>query len=64
MYTVCRTHVFQRAAKEAGMSEDEVDDLEAMLAANPLSGDEIAGTGGCRKVRVAKPGGGKAAGIG
>jgi hypothetical protein len=33
-----------------------------LLAANPAAGDEIAGTGGCRKVRVAGGGKGKSGG--
>ena len=32
------------------------------IAANPESGDVIPGSGGCRKVRVAKSGGGKSGG--
>lgn len=34
----------------------QVDELKRQIAANPLAGDVIAGTGGLRKVRVALPG--------
>ncbi len=33
-----------------------------MIAMDPEAGVAIAGTGGCRKVQVAKPGGGKSGG--
>jgi hypothetical protein len=44
------------------MSEPEIDSLVDFLAENPTSGDEIAGTGGCRKVRFAGRGRGKSGG--
>lgn len=44
------------------MSADEVADLVNYLAANPTAGDEMAGTGGCRKLRVAGRGKGKSGG--
>lgn len=62
MHTVIQTHVFVRAAREAGMSEGEVDDLVTYIAHNPMAGDEIKGTGGCRKVRIAGRGKGKSGG--
>lgn len=46
------------------MSDDEVSELITYLAANPMAGDVIAGTGGCRKVRVAGRGKGKSGGYG
>ena len=52
MHTVALTHVFERAAADAGMSEDEIQVLVDFLAVNPTAGDVMAGTG-CRKVRVA-----------
>ena len=42
--------------------EDEKRDLIDYLAANPLAGDEIPGTGGVRKLRFAVPGRGKRGG--
>ena len=53
MHTVALTHVFERAAADAGMSEDEIQVLVDFLAVNPTAGDAMAGTGECRKVRVA-----------
>jgi hypothetical protein len=51
MHCVSQIPAFVRAAKEAGMTEEEVDELVDYLAANPLAGDEMSGTGGCRKLR-------------
>jgi hypothetical protein len=62
MHAVAQTHAFDRAAAAAGMSDDEVSSLVNFLAENPLAGDEIPGTGGCRKVRVARRGKGKRGG--
>jgi hypothetical protein len=62
MHAVCELHSFRRAAAAAGMSEDEVSSVVSFLAANPMAGDEIVGTGGCRKVRVAGRGRGKSGG--
>ncbi|HLW92628.1 MAG TPA: type II toxin-antitoxin system RelE/ParE family toxin, partial [Roseiarcus sp.] len=62
MHTVCETHAFRRTAEEAGMTEDEIADLIDFLAEHPEAGDEIAGSGGCRKVRVAGRGKGKSDG--
>lgn len=62
IHTVAETHAFRRQAEAAGMTEDEIGDLIAELAANPASGVAISGTGGCRKVRVAGRGKGKSGG--
>lgn len=62
MHTVCETNSFRRHAKDAGMSEEEVEQLVDYLAAHPNAGDEMAGTGGCRKLRVAGRGKGKSGG--
>lgn len=62
MQTVALTHAFLRAAKQAGMTEGEIDDLVGFLAVNPTAGAEIAGTGECRKVRFAGRGKGKSGG--
>lgn len=62
MHTVTETHAFCRAAAEAGLSEEEIDELVDFLAWNPTAGDEIAGTGGCRKVRSAGRNKGKSGG--
>jgi len=44
------------------MSEADIAELIDFLAANPDAGDEIKGTGGCRKIRVAGRGKGKSGG--
>lgn len=62
MHTVALTRSFETAAKEAGLSGDDVNDIVDMLAKNPEAGDEVVGTGGCRKVRIAGRGKGKSGG--
>lgn len=62
MQTICETPAFTKAAAEAGMTREEVESIVLKLAANPLLGDEIQGTGGCRKLRVAGRGKGKSGG--
>jgi hypothetical protein len=62
MHSVLLTPTFERHAKAAGISEDELEEIVVWLAENPLSGDLIPETGGARKVRFAKPGGGKSGG--
>lgn len=62
MQTVVETPEFLTAAKKAGMTEAERAAAVDIIAANPEAGDIIPGTGGCRKVRVAKAGGGKSGG--
>ncbi|MBU4530160.1 MAG: type II toxin-antitoxin system RelE/ParE family toxin [Hoeflea sp.] len=51
LHTVTELGAFNRAAKAAGMSALDVEDLVTYLAENPDAGDEIQGTGGCRKLR-------------
>lgn len=51
LHTVAELGTFNRAAKAAGMSAQDIEDLVTYLAENPDAGDEIQGTGGCRKVR-------------
>ena len=62
LHTVCETHSFLRAANHAGLTRGEVEDLVTYLAANPMAGDEMPGTGGCRKLRLAGRGKGKSGG--
>lgn len=62
MHAVCETFAFRRAAQEVGMTEDEINDVIDYLAANPMAGDAMAETGGCRKLRVAGRGKGKSGG--
>jgi hypothetical protein len=62
MQTIVETPSFQRSAKQAGLSEKEIVRLVDYLATNPDAGDEIKGTGGCRKLRIAGRGKGKSGG--
>lgn len=62
MHTVAYFGSFEKDAPDAGMSEDEIDSLVVFLSENPMAGDEIVGTGGCRKVRVRARGKGKRGG--
>ena len=62
MHTVALTHAFVRAARQAGMTDLEVETLIEYVSARPTAGVEIAGTGGCRKVRFAGRGRGKSGG--
>jgi hypothetical protein len=62
MHAVCLTRSYEIAAEQAGMTEDETADIVTFLAENPQAGDELSGTGGCRKVRIAGRGKGKSGG--
>jgi hypothetical protein len=62
MHPIARLHSFDHAAKSAGLSEDEVEAIGNFLAENPDAGDEMAGTGGCRKFRWRGRGKGKSGG--
>lgn len=61
-HTVVETPGFIAQAKREGMSDDERVDLVSFLAENPTSGDLIVGSGGCRKLRFARAGGGRSGG--
>ena len=61
MQTVAETPTFTRQAEKL-FSEDERRELIDYLAENPLTGDEIPGTGGVRKLRFAAFGRGKRGG--
>ena len=62
MQTVVSTPTFLSDAWQAGMSEDEVEAVVDTIAANPMAGDLIKGTGGARKLRHRKKGSGKSGG--
>ena len=53
MQTVAELKSFRKAAQAAGMSDEDIQELIDHLAANPDAGDEMEGTGGCRKLRWA-----------
>jgi hypothetical protein len=59
--TVAETRVFMRTAEKI-WSEDELAGLVDYLARNPETGDVIPGTGGVRKLRWGRAGGGKRGG--
>lgn len=61
--TVVETPEFLAAAKAAGMTEAEKDHAIDHLARQPDAGSVIPGSGGARKVRIAKSGGGKSGGF-
>ena len=61
MQTVVETPTYLAIANKL-FSEEERADIVALLAADPESGDVIRGTGGFRKVRVARKGMGKSGG--
>lgn len=61
MQTISETVVFQRYASQV-WSDAERMEFISWLAANPLSGDVIPGSGGCRKVRWSRAGMGKRGG--
>ena len=62
MHTVVETLAFVAAAKDVGMTETERDLTINTLAGAPESGAIMPGTGGARKVRIAKEGKGKSGG--
>ena len=62
MQAVVETSEFLRRAKECGVSESERTEIVDFIAANPMAGDVIEGTGGARKVRFARKGRGKSGG--
>ena len=61
MHTVAETEVFQRYAASI-WSEAECVEFITWIAANPLAGDVMSGSGGCRKVRWVRSGMGKRGG--
>jgi hypothetical protein len=62
MHTVVETPSYLADARAAGLTEGERDAVVEMIANHPEAGDEIGGTGGARKVRVASRGKGKRGG--
>jgi hypothetical protein len=63
MHTVVETPSYLADAKAAGLTEAEREAVVEKIAAYPDTGDEIGGTGGARKVRVAGRGKGKSGGF-
>ena len=53
MQTVVETESYLRAAKDVGMSAEEMTAAVDLVAGNPEAGDVMQGTGGVRKARLA-----------
>jgi hypothetical protein len=62
MHTVIETPNFISDAKHSGLTDEERNKIVNLIANDPTIGDEIKGTGGARKVRVAGRGKGKSGG--
>ena len=62
MQTVIETESYLRAAKDAGMAEDERAAAVDLIATDPEGGDVMQGPGGVRKARLAGRGKGKSGG--
>jgi len=62
MQTVIETEAYLRAAKGAGMTDEEMTAAVDLVAGNPEAGDVMQGTGGVRKARLAGRGKGKSGG--
>ena len=62
MQTVVETEAYLRAAKDAGMSADDLTAAVDLVADSPEAGDVMQGTGGVRKIRLAGRGKGKSGG--
>lgn len=63
MHTVVETPSYLAAAKTAGIDEALRQEIVRIVAERPEHGDILEGTGGFRKFRVARPGGGKSGGF-
>jgi hypothetical protein len=61
MHTVSETEIFQKYAATV-WSEAERTAFISWIAANPLAGDVVPGSNGCRKVRWSRSGMGKRGG--
>ena len=62
MQTVVELPEFIRCAKKLGLSDEEREAIVDLIAYNSDIGDEISGTGGMRKLRIAGKGKGKSGG--
>jgi hypothetical protein len=62
MHTVIETPTFLADCRQAGVAEYEVAEMVRAIAADPLAGDLIPGTGGARKRRFGGRGKGKSGG--
>jgi hypothetical protein len=63
MQTVVETPQYLKDVKKAGLSGEERQAIVEHIARHPEDGDEMAGTGGARKLRFAAKGKGKSGGV-
>lgn len=63
MQTILQTSIFLMQAKRCGISDEELQEILAAIAADPEAGALMAGTGGARKLRHARHGQGKSGGF-
>ncbi len=63
MHGVILTKTFENDAKDAGLTDDEILEIASTIAADPLVGDLMVGTGGARKLRHRGRGKGKSGGF-
>jgi len=62
MHSVVETPTYLRSARSAGMTPDEMLEAIRIFSETPTVGALIEGTGGARKVRLARRGKGKSSG--
>jgi hypothetical protein len=62
MLTIIESPLFSRLWPDYWLEEERAE-FAAFLAADPEAGDVIPGSGGCRKIRWARAGGGKRGGV-
>ncbi len=62
LHTVAELPQFIRDCRAAGVSEEQYKAIVDAISADPFQGDEIRGSGGVRKVRIAGRGKGKSGG--
>lgn len=63
MQSVLQTSTFIMQAKRCGLSDEELQEILSVIAADPEAGSLMAGTGGARKLRHARDGQGKSGGF-
>lgn len=61
-YEFCYTEGFEKSRKDL-LSDTDLRPLELVLLENPEVGATMGGTGGVRKIRMAREGGGKSGGV-
>jgi len=62
MHAVIEAPSFLADCRKAGLSDEEISGIVAVISSDPMNGDLIPGTGGARKLRIAGRGKGKSGG--